>query len=328
MKAPGPQLNRGSLLERAASVYDFGGAFRKGAASYAHGMNGSTLSGHTAELGERLAPPSTISPEVATRVPPAAARPSLVIRREPQPKVLIDRDRLTAQGLLVPGAPIGLLAEEFRLVKRHLLLTARTVAPVQADRSRIILISSAHPEEGKTFCAINLAISMAAEKDVDVLLVDADFAKADVMKRLDLPDGPGLLDALADPLGDAERYVMATDIPQLSLLPTGRRTIQDTELLASDRTPAVLGALLDADPRRIIIMDSPPALAASTAATLALHVGQIMMVVRADRTSDGDLREAISLVGGCDTIQLLLNAVSFKTRGRRFGNYYPLEAQP
>ncbi|MFM9827397.1 MAG: AAA family ATPase [Sphingomonas sp.] len=314
MNAPGPKLSRGSLLERAASVYDFDAAFRKGGRSNAPAVD---TTAHLQEYREPAVQPPVAAPAVQASASTRGAAPSR--------RVAIDRDRLSQQSLLVPGAPIGLLAEEFRLVKRHLLLTMQTMAGKQGDHSRIILVSSAHPEEGKTFCAINLAISMAAEKDVDVLLVDADFAKADVMKRLGLGDSPGLLDALADPDGDAEQHVVATDIAQLSLLPTGGRTIQDTELLASDRTPAVLGALLAADPRRIIIMDSPPALAASTSATLALHVGQIMMVVRADRTSDGDLREAIGLLDGCDQIQLLLNGVSFTTGSRRFGNYYPQE---
>lgn len=311
MNAPGPKPDRASLLERAASVYDFNAPFRKGPAS------GAPIADGVAAFARQL-PPAPEAPPTAPAIAPAP-------RRVAGRRVAIDRDRLSEQGLLVPGGAIGLLAEEFRLVKRQLLLTARGLAPKYGDRSRIILVGSAHPEEGKTFCAINLAISMAAEKDVDILLVDADFAKADVMKRLGLSDSPGLLDALADPACNAEQHVVATDIAQLSLLPTGSRTIQDTELLASDRTPIVLQALLDADPRRIIIMDSPPALAASTAATLALHMGQIMLVVRADRTSDGDLREAIGMLGGCEHIQLLLNAVSFTTGGRRFGNYYPQE---
>ncbi len=313
MNAAGPKPQRASLLERAASVYDFNAPFRKNAASDA------PVADSVADFLPRPLPVST--PATAPVTTGAAPAPLRGVGR----RVAIDRDRLSEQGLLVPGAAIGLLAEEFRLVKRHLLLTARGTAPKHGDRSRVILVSSAHPEEGKTFCAINLAISMAAEKDVDILLIDADFAKADVMKRLGLADSSGLLDALADPAGNAEQHIIATDIAQLSLLPTGSRTIQDTELLASDRTPVVLQALLDADPRRIIIMDSPPALAASTAATLALHVGQVMMVVRADRTTDGDLREALGMLDGCEHIQLLLNAVSFSTGGRRFGNYYPQE---
>ncbi|WP_294253456.1 AAA family ATPase [uncultured Sphingomonas sp.] len=238
-----------------------------------------------------------------------------------RPMVPIDRNRLAAAGMLVPGGPITPLAEEFRMVKRQLLLTARGVAGVDADRARMILVCSAQPDEGKTFCAINLALSMAAEKDVEILLVDADFAKPDVSKRLGMGEGPGLLDALDGQI-DVEACIVDTDVPQLAILPAGTRSVSDTELLASDGARAMLDRLAAANPRRIVIFDSPPALAASPASVLALHVGQTMMVVRADRTSEEDLRAAVAALDGCEHIQLVLNAVSFQPSGRRFGSYY------
>ncbi|WP_333572245.1 AAA family ATPase [Sphingomonas sp.] len=238
-----------------------------------------------------------------------------------RPMVPIDRARLAATGMLVPGGAITPLAEEFRMVKRQLLLTARGVAGVDADRARMILVCSAQPDEGKTFCAINLALSIAAEKDVEILLVDADFAKPDVSRRLGMGEGPGLLDALAGQI-DVEACIVDTDVPQLAILPAGTRSVSDTELLASDGARAMLDRLAAANPRRIVIFDSPPALAASPASVLALHVGQTMMVVRADRTSEEDLRAAVAALDGCEHIQLVLNAVSFQPQGRRFGSYY------
>jgi exopolysaccharide/PEP-CTERM locus tyrosine autokinase len=227
--------------------------------------------------------------------------------------------------MLVPGSHVTAMAEEFRMVKRQLLLTARAVAAKDgaraADRARMILVCSAQPDEGKTFCAINLALSMAAEKDMEILLVDADFAKPDILGRLGLPAGPGLLDALAG-TADVEDCIVDTDVPQFSVLPAGTKTNSDTELLASDRARAILDGLATANPRRIVIFDSPPALAASPAAVLAAQAGQVMLVVRADRTSESDLREAVSVLDGCEHIQLLLNSVSFQPGGRRFGNYY------
>lgn len=255
--------------------------------------------------------PAEEAPARAQPAPPAQDRPM----------VPIDRNRLAAAGMLVPGGPITPLAEEFRMVKRQLLLTARGVAGVDADRARMILVCSAQPDEGKTFCAINLALSMAAEKDVEILLVDADFAKPDVSKRLGMGEGPGLLDALAGQI-DVEACIVDTDVPQLAILSAGTRSVSDTELLASDGARAMLDRLAAANPRRIVIFDSPPALAASPASVLALHVGQTMMVVRADRTSEEDLRAAVAALDGCEHIQLVLNAVSFQPSGRRFGSYY------
>ena len=165
-----------SLLERAAEVYDF--------AEHQRARNG-------APAPQPVGQPAPLAP-----VAPVARRDGVAV---------VDRALLAERGILVPGAAIGALTEEFRLVKRQLLTTARTVRRSDANLSRTILVCSAQPNDGKTYCAVNLAISLAAERDVEVLLIDADFAKPDVMARLGLPDGPGLLDALADPKIDVER---------------------------------------------------------------------------------------------------------------------------
>lgn len=285
------------------------------------------------------APEPIVLPEPEPTPEPAPVQPALArgIPAEPEPQIAtarpagrrtaaLDRDVLEQGGMLMPGAAITPLAEEFRMVKRQLLLTARAVAAKDtakaADRARMILVCSAQPGEGKTFCAINLALSMATEKDVEVLLVDADFPKPDVLPRLGLLGGPGLLDVLAGSVASVEDCIIDTDVPQLSVLPAGARSISDTELLASDRARALLDGLAEANPRRIVIFDSPPALAASPASVLALHVGQVMLVVRADKTSEGDLRAAVNTLDACEHIQLVLNSVSFQPGGRRFGSYY------
>ena len=100
----------------------------------------------------------------------------------------------------------------------------------------------------------------------------------------------------------------------------------DTELLSSALTKEVIAQLLAANPRRIIIIDSPPALAASAASVLAMRVGQVMLVVRADRTPESELRAAVNILDGCEHIQLVLNAVSFVQGGARFGSYYGQES--
>lgn len=239
----------------------------------------------------------------------------------------IDRGMLAVNGMIVPGAPVGPLAEEFRLIKRQLLTSSTRIAESDSpDKARMILVCSARPGDGKTFCAVNLALSIAAERDTEVLLVDADVAKPDVVRQLGLTDGPGLLDALGDLRVDVEDFVIQTDVPHLSILPAGTKTTMDTELLASARTKTVIARLLEANPRRVIIFDSPPALAASPAAVLAMRVGQVMLVVRADRTPESELRAAVNLLDGCEHIQLVLNAVSFVQGGARFGSYYGQEA--
>jgi Mrp family chromosome partitioning ATPase len=239
------------------------------------------------------------------------------------PELRIDRERLRDQGLIVPGGPVTSLLEEFRIVKRELLNAARDPDPaLPPQRAQFVLICSPHPGEGKTFCATNLALAMAAEKDSEVLLVDADFAKPSVLSLLGLPRGPGLMDALADPGIAVEDCVISTDIPGLHVLPAGNQTASDSEYLGSRRTSDVLMRLVQGTPDRIVIFDSPPALAASPAAELAKFVGQAVLVTRADSTGQSALEDALQLLSHCHDIKLLLNAVNFSPSGRRFGSYY------
>ncbi|MBC7986091.1 MAG: AAA family ATPase, partial [Sphingomonadaceae bacterium] len=235
---------------------------------------------------------------------------------------VVDRARLAERGFILPEDRPGRLAEEFRVVKRQLLLAAagRDGGPI--ENGRLILVCSASPDEGKTFCSVNLALSMAREPELDVVLIDGDFSKPEVVSTFGLDDGPGLMDALADHALDVESCLIATDIPRLSVLPAGTRCDDATELIASNRTRDVFARLLDRSPARIVIFDSPPALSASPASVLALHAGQTVMVVKADQTSEAELREAIAMLDGCQRIQLLLNAASFAPGGRRFGSYY------
>lgn len=235
----------------------------------------------------------------------------------------IDRDRLREQGLIVPEGTVTTLLEEFRIVKRQLLVQAADLRRQKAGPSaQRILISSPLPGEGKTYCALNLALSIATERESEVLLVDADFAKPSILSALGLPGGPGLMDALMDETVDVLDCVLGTDIPGLWVLPAGDVSNHDSEYLASSRTARVLDRLTQGAPHRMVIFDSPPVLAASPAAELAKYVGQTVVIVRADRTGQGALEDSVSLLGACPNVQLLLNGAQFSPSGRRFGSYY------
>ena len=265
--------------------------------------------------GEVIAP----APAYTANVPAPVAK-AVRFSGEQHP---INRQHLRNQGLIVPEGSVTGLLEEFRIIKRQLLLGASQLAQhgmgVAAQR---VLICSPHPGEGKSFTAVNLALAIAAEKETEVLLVDADFAKPSVLSMLGLPGGPGLMDALSDPSVDAAKCVIGTDVPGLWVLPAGNATTTDSEFLSSSRTRAVLDRLVEGAPQRFVIFDSPPALAASPAAELAKYVGQAVLVARADKTGQGSLEDAVSLLSACPNIQLLLNAVHFSPSGRRFGSYY------
>jgi len=300
-----------SLLERAAEIYDFGSG---------------ALIAPVPEIEARAEPVAAPEPE------PVAAGAERVAAPEPKPPVAkvpalrapvpsrtaeVDRARLRQAGFLLPEAGAGMLAEELRLVKRQLLLAAKGAGA----KGRSVLVTSPQPGDGKTFCALNLALSLAGQQDMEVLLVDCDVNKPQILTLLGIEPGPGFVDALADPQADAERFVIRTDLGGLSVLPAGRQANNVPELLASARTAEVLAGLAAADPRRIILIDSPPALMASPAGILAGQVGQVLVVVRADGTTENDLKETIGLLSACDRIGLVLNGAGFAASGRRFGQY-------
>lgn len=292
-------LSGGSLIERATEIYDFGAALRGRAAPVVE-----------VPQGEPVVPVVEIAQPQAMDVSHRA--PDWTGPVQP-----IDRIALVEAGYLLPDGPVTAMSEEFRLLKRDLL--AELAGKARGNR---VLICSAHSGEGKSFCAINLALSLAAEKEREILLVDADFGKPGIPEALGLTAGPGLMDALADPGQAIEDCVLRTDIPSLSVLPAGQRSNNDTEYLASARTEMLLGRLTEGRPDRIILFDSPPLLAASPAAVLASHAAVALLVVRADRTTESALRDAAGLLKGASQVKLLLNGVRFSTGGRRFGSYY------
>ncbi len=305
MNTKPPTRTSGTLIERAAATFNLG--LEKSA-------NRQTV----------RAPVQT--PPVATAPPSVESRaPTVTTSRDIGPRVAVDLERLRESGFIIPGAPTTILSEEFRLIKRALLLAALGGTKSMAlPNGRLIQVCSGHPNEGKTFTAVNLALSLASERDIDVLLVDADVAKPEVLSTLGLPGTLGLMDALVDHNLDVEQLIIQTDIPKLSVLPAGRAAANDTEALASAYAHQLIQSLITRNPRRVVVFDSAPALAASPAGVLAHHVGQILMVVRADQTAEPELREALGILNGCPNIHLMLNSVTYFGNTKKYGAYYGL----
>lgn len=308
---------RASLFERADATFGLGQ------------MHSAPKLPPVPKLPARLRPAPALQPVVpavaatieAANAPASATAPGVEAPRAVAfsgPFVGIDRDHLRDRGMIVPEDPVTGLLEEFRIVKRELLANARAEESALARR---ILVCSPHPGEGKTYCATNLAIALAAERDIEVLLVDADVIKPSITTRLGIEAEQGLMDALADPAIAPESLVIRTDIKGLFVLPAGTANSRDAEYLASARTGEVLDRLTLGAPHRIVIFDTPPALAASPAAELAAHVGQALLVVRADETARAALEDAQQLLSACVDIKLLLNAARYSPTGRRFGSY-------
>lgn len=310
----------GSLLERAAELYDFRNALGEAAPQPAEPAateipppaDAAEILDLTVRADEPEAPASVEDVPAPVTAQPAEAR-----AQRPNRTVVVDRAKLESGGFILPDAPAGAIAEEFRIIKRQLL--ARVGRSADA---RSVLVASSQPGEGKSFCALNLALSIAGEKDTEVLLIDGDFAKPQLPELLGIEGGTGFIDALADPSVDPNDLVLQTNIDGLCVLTAGRQANNVPELLASARMDQVLASLIAGRPNRIVIFDSPPTLLASHATVLAAHVGHVLMVVRADRTTEADLREAVSLLSACENINLVLNGASLVTTGRRFGTDY------
>jgi len=217
-------------------------------------------------------------------------------------------DDLKSKGMLTPDEPRSRVAEEYRIIKRPLLMNIQAKGKASAPNANLIMVTSARPGEGKTFTAINLAISMAMEQDKTVLLVDADVAKASAGKMIGVPHSkPGLIDILVNDEVDIGETFLRTDIPNLRVLPAGQVSERSTELLASQRMQTLMEELSERYPDRVIVFDSPPLLFTTEASVLANLMGQIAFVVAENLTPQHKVAEALSHIGKDQTIGLVLN---------------------
>ena len=238
--------------------------------------------------------------------------------REPGPRRYVDINlaRLHQMGMVTHDGGRTSAAEDFRIIKRPLLRNALDHEG-KANRN-LIVVTSALPGEGKTYCAINLAMSIAMEKDHTVLLVDADVARPSVLKVLGVGAAPGLMDILLSEKLSIGDVILKTNIDTLSLLPAGRNNKHATELLASQAMSALLVEISSRYPDRIVIFDSPPLLLTTEAGVLAGQMGQVVMVIEAESTTQGTVKEALRRLDHCPHISLICN----KARSFAGGDYY------
>lgn len=259
----------------------------------------------------------------------AAEAPTLPLREAPgvesgrqSAEVEIDLARLQAQGYLIPSESRSMLADEFRHIKQPLLKTARTTASGADRRGALIMVTSALAGEGKTFCSINLAISMAMEVDTSVLLVDADTLRPTVLPRLRLEARRGFIDTLIDPSIELPDVMLRTNIPKLSLLPAGTPHPRSTEWLASAAMERLLVELATKYADRVVIFDAPPLLLTTEARVLASRMGQVVMVVEASGTSRRHVAQAFAAVEQCPNVVSVLNKCEAVSEWAAYGGYY------
>ncbi len=262
------------------------------------------------------------TPFVATPVEPVFSSPDEEVLEGNSQVQSINLARLHRMGVVSPDAEKSQIAEEFRIIKRPLIANAFGQGTARIKNGNLIMVTSSLPGEGKSFCAINLAISMAMEMDRTVLLVDADVAKPRVPEYLGIHADKGLLDVLQDKDLKLSDVLIRTDIAKLTVLPAGRTYKRATELLASAAMTRLVEDIGNRYPDRIILFDSPPLLATSESSVLATHMGQIVMVVEAERTSQEAVREALSHIQSCEVVGMLLNKTTPTPGADYYYGYY------
>lgn len=245
--------------------------------------------------------------EVPVLPAPERAAPRAPVGRR---SIRLDRGALREAGVLPPVESERRLADEYRRIKRPLVARALDTTDPANARARLIMVGSAVPGEGKTFTSLNLALSMALERDLHVLLVDADAPKPQLSRLLGLETERGFLDLLRDNTLDVESLILSTDVEGLTVLPAGSRSDTDTELLASKRMERVMAQLLADDRHRVVILDSPPLLLTNESRELTSAAGQVVLVVRAESTSPQTVLEALDLVAEGRPVGLVLNQVA------------------
>lgn len=275
------------------------------------------------ESGQTRGPGSGPKAGGADGTPAAGAQSAGTAARRGQDgaqTVAIDFALAAENGFLLPGAPRSRLADEFRAAKHGLLKNVRGQSAAPGTRANCIMVTSALPGEGKTFTSVNLALSLAREIDLRALLIDADVVNPNIMSRLGLPDRKGLLDLIADPEIQADDVILRTNIDKLALLAAGTASDRSTELLASEGMDRWVREFAAYDPNRVVIFDGPPLLAVPEARQLAAHVGQIVLVVEAQRTPKAAVAEALDLLKDHPLVLTVLNKAR-GSGGTSYGGY-------
>ncbi len=267
--------------------------------------------------GETEAGPVNIGSQNVEPSTPASEKSRVSTTSGGSRRLDIDLNRLTKAGFLTPESGRSQLAEEMRHIKRPLVVNAFS-RDEENPFPNLIMITSSRPSEGKTYTSLNLAMSVAKERDKTVLLVDADVAKPGVTRVLGVEKEKGLVDYLLDDSLAVSDVMLKTNVPNLRFLPAGKRHIHSTELLSSDNMRQFIQELSTRYSDRIVIFDSPPLLATSEASVLTELVGQIVVVVEAEKTSKQEVDEALSQIAEGKSVGLVLN----KARGSYNTDYY------
>jgi protein-tyrosine kinase len=236
-------------------------------------------------------------------------------------QIRLDFRALRQSGMITPDNFSSGLSNEFRGIKRKLLQKVRD-PKTRAAVNNLVMITSSLPGEGKTFTSINLALSLAAERGLHVLLVDADVIRPSVGNMFVSPPSEGLTDLLGGKLKHVSDVLHhCADVPNLSVIFSGSPKKNSAELISSGQMANLCRELSARYPDRVIVLDTPPVLATPEPAILATYVHQVIMVVSAAQTDKHELRKALEAVSSCQNVSLLFNKAP-RWNETEYNSYY------
>lgn len=239
--------------------------------------------------------------------------------------IQLDLQKLESKGFVSNSTNSSrkLINEEYRAIKRKVLDNAFGPLSKSLTNSNIIMVTSSRPGEGKTFTAVNLALSIALEQDKTVLLVDADVLRPNVMRTLELKNEVGLMEYLLGEKSDISEVMNNTNIPNLRIIPAGKSHHLSTELLASERMYSAVEEFANRYPDRVVIVDTPPLLGINETAILANLAGQAIVVTEENKSRLIDIQKAVAHLNPEMAIGFVLNkAQGINHDGAGYGYYY------
>ncbi|MBS1850866.1 MAG: polysaccharide biosynthesis tyrosine autokinase [Acidobacteria bacterium] len=205
--------------------------------------------------------------------------------------------------LVTQARPQSQMAESYRALRTSLLLTSLGAPP------KVILVTSALPQEGKTTTSINCAIVLA-QKGTRVLLIDADLRRPSIHKTLGMGPRTGLSNVLTGTATLQQAIIRSTILPSLSILPAGTPPPNPAELLASANMKNVLAELSPQYDH--IVVDTPPTLSVTDAVVMSTSADAVVLVIRSGQTTKQALRRSrdILMQVNAKVAGVLLNAVN------------------
>jgi capsular exopolysaccharide synthesis family protein len=194
-------------------------------------------------------------------------------------------------------------------LRAYKILRTRVLRRLEANQWHSFAVTGVTAGEGKTLTAINLAVALSQDPSTWVALVDLDLQRPRIAEYLGMRSThgeKGLSDYLAGNAG-YENIVYAPDIERLVVIPNFQPVTNSSELLASQRMLELMQALDAETPRRVLIFDMPPVLAADDVLAFAPQIDGLLLVVAEGTTDRTSLRRAKEVLAEMNLLGVVLN---------------------